>query len=60
MSGRPILELTPAHIRRTFEVNTLSHFWFVKALLPSMIEAKKDAMIVTVASVVRSLSLECL
>lgn len=53
VSGRSFLELTPAHIRRTFEVNTLSHFWFTQALLPSMIKAKKDAMIVTVASVVR-------
>jgi all-trans-retinol dehydrogenase (NAD+) len=34
---------------KTFEVNTLSHFWTVKAFMPGMVEAKRGH-VVTVAS----------
>ena len=36
-------------IQRTFEVNTLSHFWMLKAFLPDMIR-KDSGHIVSVAS----------
>lgn len=55
VAGRSLLELTPAQIRATFAVNTLAHFWTVRAVLPSMKQdATRDAMIVSVSSVVRS------
>ncbi|XP_059172897.1 17-beta-hydroxysteroid dehydrogenase 13-like [Physella acuta] len=34
----PFLDLTEADIRRTMEVNLLSHFWMIKEFLPSMIK----------------------
>ncbi|XP_059172898.1 17-beta-hydroxysteroid dehydrogenase 13-like [Physella acuta] len=34
----PFLELSEADIRRTMEVNLLSHFWMIKEFLPSMIK----------------------
>lgn len=30
LNGGPLLDLSEADIRRTFEVNTLSHFWVCK------------------------------
>ena len=47
--GKPLLETPDAKIRLTFEVNTLAHFWTVKAFLPAMMEANKGH-IVTIAS----------
>uniref|UniRef100_A0A0B7BGP2 Short-chain dehydrogenase/reductase 3 n=1 Tax=Arion vulgaris TaxID=1028688 RepID=A0A0B7BGP2_9EUPU len=38
VNGGPLLELSEADIRRTFEVNTLSHFWMIKEFLPVMIK----------------------
>lgn len=49
--GKLILDLTPEDIQQTFNVNTLAHFWTLKAFLPGMI-AKKKGHIVTMASVV--------
>ncbi|KAG7379864.1 hypothetical protein PHYPSEUDO_008052 [Phytophthora pseudosyringae] len=48
--GRSLEDLTPAQIQKTFEVNTLAHFWTVKAALPSMKKAP-EALLVTLSSV---------
>ncbi|BFZ11153.1 hypothetical protein BsWGS_14192 [Bradybaena similaris] len=37
-NGGPLLEMSEKDIRRTFEVNTLSHFWMIKEFLPAMIK----------------------
>ncbi|RLN89477.1 hypothetical protein BBJ28_00015111 [Nothophytophthora sp. Chile5] len=50
VTGRPLEELTPEQIQKTFAVNTLAHFWTVKAALPSMKKAS-EALLVTVSSV---------
>ncbi|KAJ6490334.1 retinal short-chain dehydrogenase/reductase [Mycena vitilis] len=47
--GKLILDLSPEDIQQTFGVNTLAHFWTLKAFLPGMI-AKKKGHIVTVSS----------
>ncbi|XP_071142967.1 estradiol 17-beta-dehydrogenase 11-like isoform X2 [Mytilus edulis] len=47
--GGELLKLKEAHIRRTFEVNTLAHFWTVKEFMPAMLE-KNSGHIVTIAS----------
>jgi all-trans-retinol dehydrogenase (NAD+) len=49
VSGKWLTELTEADIRRTFEVNTLAHYWTVQATLPAMIERGRGH-IVTIAS----------
>ncbi|MDE3034051.1 MAG: SDR family oxidoreductase [Acidobacteriota bacterium] len=49
VSGKPLLECSDEAIERTFQVNTLAHFWTVRAFLPAMMEAGKGH-IVTVAS----------
>lgn len=49
VSGRPFLECTDDQLRRTMGVNTLAHFWTVKAFLPDMISSN-SGHIVTVAS----------
>ncbi|XP_074596937.1 epidermal retinol dehydrogenase 2-like [Brevipalpus obovatus] len=48
--GKPILELSDDNIRRTFEVNTLSHFWIIRSFLPDMMK-KNHGHIVSLASV---------
>ncbi|KAL4129216.1 hypothetical protein PRIC2_005226 [Phytophthora ramorum] len=48
--GRSLKELTPEQIQKTFAVNTMAHFWTVKAALPSMKKAS-EALLVTVSSV---------
>lgn len=54
VNGKPLLELTSEDITRTFGINTLSHFWMNKAVLPDMIE-RNDGYIVTVSSVMSTL-----
>jgi all-trans-retinol dehydrogenase (NAD+) len=49
VTGKPILESEDAEIRRTFDINTLAHFWTVRAFLPGMLE-QGSGHIVTVAS----------
>ena len=49
VNGKRFLECSDEELRRTMEVNILSHFWTVKAFLPHMIKAK-SGHIVTVAS----------
>jgi len=50
VQGKLILDLTPEDIRQTFDVNTLAHFWTLKAFLPEMIK-QKSGHIITVASI---------
>ncbi|KAJ7639064.1 retinal short-chain dehydrogenase/reductase [Roridomyces roridus] len=50
VQGKLLLDLSPEDVQQTFGVNTLSHFWTLKAFLPGMIE-KKKGHIVTMASV---------
>ncbi|CAL1533240.1 unnamed protein product [Lymnaea stagnalis] len=45
----PFFELTEPDIRRTFEVNTLSHFWMMKEFVTSMI-ANKHGHVLNVIS----------
>ncbi|XP_048256724.1 17-beta-hydroxysteroid dehydrogenase 13-like isoform X2 [Haliotis rufescens] len=47
--GGPVLDMQEKHIRRTFEVNTLAHFWTVREFLPPMLEANKG-VIMNIAS----------
>ncbi len=49
VSGKSLLETPNARMRLTMEVNTISHFWTTKAVLPGMI-ARNHGHIVTVAS----------
>lgn len=47
--GGTILDESESDIRRTFEVNTISHFWTVKEFVPDMIQ-KNHGHIITIAS----------
>jgi all-trans-retinol dehydrogenase (NAD+) len=49
VNGKRFLECSDEELRRTMEVNILSHFWTVKAFLPDMIKAKSGHL-VTIAS----------
>ena len=49
VSGKSLLDLSPAEIERTFQVNTLALFWTAKAFLPGMLERDKGHL-VTIAS----------
>src|SRR5690606_383875 len=49
VSGKPLLELSPEAIERTFSINTLSLFWTTQAFLPGMV-ATNSGHIVTIAS----------
>ena len=49
VSGKSLLEITPAEIERTFQVNTLALFWTSRAFLPGMLE-RDSGHIVTIAS----------
>jgi len=41
LNGGWLLDLKEEDIRRTFEVNTLAHFWTSKAFLPAMMKKQK-------------------
>lgn len=49
VTGRPLTELTPEQIERTFRVNVLSLFWVTQAFLPGMLERNRGH-VVTIAS----------
>jgi all-trans-retinol dehydrogenase (NAD+) len=51
--GKILTDLTASEIEKTFRVNTLAHFWTVKAVLPSMLE-RNEGLIVTMASMVHN------
>jgi len=50
VQGKTLLDLSPEDIKQTFGVNTLAHFWTLKAFLPGMIE-QKTGHIVSVSSI---------
>ncbi|KAI0960464.1 hypothetical protein AcW1_004970 [Taiwanofungus camphoratus] len=50
VQGKLLVDLSPEDIQQTFAVNTLAHFWTLKAFLPGMIE-RKTGHIINVASV---------
>jgi len=50
VQGKLIVDLKPEDVKQTFGVNTLAHFWTLKAFLPAMLK-KNAGHIVTVASV---------
>lgn len=47
--GKPLTSLEPADVVRTFGVNTLAHFWTLRAFLPDMLR-KDSGHVVTIAS----------
>lgn len=47
---RPFIELNSQQIRKTFEVNTFSHFWSISAVLPEMIK-RNHGHIVAISSI---------
>ena len=49
VSGKSLLDISPAEIERTFQVNTLALFWTAKAFLPGMLERDRGHL-VTIAS----------
>lgn len=53
VSGKTLLELSDADIRRTVGVNLMSHFWMTRAFLPDMLQLSakgSEAAIVTISS----------
>merc|ERR1712136_25981 len=49
VTGKPFLESEDSSIRKTMQVNSMAHFWTLKAFLPGMLE-RNDGHIVTIAS----------
>jgi short-subunit dehydrogenase len=49
LRSKTILASSEQEIRRTFEVNTLAHYWLTQKFLPSMV-SHNHGMVVTVAS----------
>eukprot|EP01084_Bolivina_argentea_P088140 159138_1 len=50
VAGRPLLELSESDIRRTYDVNVISQYFTLQAVLPSMI-ANKNGHIVSIVSI---------
>ncbi|KAF9006603.1 retinal short-chain dehydrogenase/reductase [Cyathus striatus] len=50
VQGKLILDLSPRDVIQTYSVNTLAHYWTIKAFLPGMLE-KKAGHILTISSV---------
>jgi len=49
VQGKPLVDLSQADVQQTFGANTLSHFWILKAFLPSLLK-NKSGHIVTMSS----------
>lgn len=49
VSGNKFLKISDSMIQKTFEVNTLAHFWTCKAFLPAMVE-QNHGHVVNIAS----------
>lgn len=47
MPSYSFLQQTENHIRKTFDVNVLAHFWMLEAFLPHMISKKKGHIVAT-------------
>jgi len=45
VSGTPTMDTPDTKIIKTFEVNTLAHFWTIKAFMPEMIRLKKGHVV---------------
>jgi len=50
VTGKKFLECSDNLIEKTFQVNTISHFWTVKSFLPAMLTNPDGGHIVTIAS----------
>ncbi|KAG5648850.1 hypothetical protein DXG03_000199 [Asterophora parasitica] len=50
VQGKLIIDLEPQDVKQTFSVNTLAHFWTLKAFLPAMLK-NKSGHIISLASV---------
>ncbi|EIM85656.1 retinal short-chain dehydrogenase/reductase [Stereum hirsutum FP-91666 SS1] len=50
VQGKLLIDLSPEDVQQTIGVNTLAHFWTLKAFLPEMIK-NKAGHIITVSSV---------
>ncbi|KAJ7572532.1 retinal short-chain dehydrogenase/reductase [Mycena floridula] len=50
VQGKSLVDLSEKDVQQTFGVNTLAHFWILKAFLPGMI-ARKTGHIITVSSI---------
>jgi len=50
VQGKLILDLTPEDVQQTFGVNTLAHYWTLKAFLPEMVK-QQSGHILTMSSV---------
>jgi len=50
VQGKRLLDLKPEDIQQTFNVNTLAHFWTLKAFLPEMIK-QNAGHIINVSSI---------
>ncbi|KAL9612339.1 MAG: hypothetical protein Q9167_003072 [Letrouitia subvulpina] len=51
VDGRPFLDLTPETIEKTFQVNTLSHYYLDSLFLPPLLDNRKGGTIVTISSI---------
>ncbi|KAL9041729.1 MAG: hypothetical protein Q9214_004007 [Letrouitia sp. 1 TL-2023] len=51
VDGRPFLDLAPEKIEKTFQVNTLSHYYLNSLFLPPLLDNRKGGTIVTISSV---------
>lgn len=49
VTGKPFLDCPDALMEKTVQVNTISHFWTIKAFLPGMVE-RNTGHVVTIAS----------
>merc|ERR1712196_337898 len=49
VTGKTILDCPDAMMEKTVQVNTISHFWTIKAFLPGMME-RNHGNVVTIAS----------
>lgn len=49
VAGKTFFEGNDAYSLKTMEVNTIAHFWTVRAFMPKMIE-KNYGMLITIAS----------
>ncbi|KAL1410165.1 hypothetical protein Q8F55_004170 [Vanrija albida] len=50
VNGKLILDLTEADVRKSFDVNTLAHYWTIQAFLPEMLQ-RRHGHVVNIASV---------